>query len=166
MASGDFLAVLMPRAATSPSASSAAFSRRNTKPVIAFDGTADEEIIFEGVLPANYAGGGITIDAYVTFASATSGSARLQTDFERGNAGGSDLDADSFSGTFQSAGGSANGTSGVKTKISIAHTNSQLDGLLAGEPFRLKVRRDADGTSGTDDIVTDLELHELVLRET
>ena len=74
--------------------------------------------------------------------------------------------ASCFSGTFQSAGGTANGTSGIKTKISIAHTNAQLDSLAAGEPFRLKIRRDADGTSGSDDIATDLELHEVVLRET
>jgi hypothetical protein len=35
----------------------------------------------------------------------------------------------------------------------------------AGEPFRLKVRRDADGTSGTDDIATDAELVRIVIRE-
>ena len=166
MASGDSLIAFLPRSATPPSSAAASFDRRNGKPVIDFDGSTDEEMIFEGVLPANYGGSGITVDCYVTFTSATSGTARLQSDFERGNAGGSDIDADSFSGAFQSAGGTANATSGIKTKISIAHTNVQLDGLAAGEPFRLKIRRDADGTSGTDDIPTDLELHEVVLRET
>lgn len=166
MASGDFLCTFLPRGASFPSSNFATLDLRNRKPVLDFDGSTDEEVVFQGVLPANYAGGGITIDAYVTFTSATSGSARLQSDFERGQAGGHDFDADSFSGTFQSAGGTANGTSGIKTKISIAHTNAQLDSLAAGEPFRLKIRRDADGTSGTDDIATDLELHEVVLRET
>jgi hypothetical protein len=40
-----------------------------------------------------------------------------------------------------------------------------MDSLAAGEPFRLKVRRDADGTSGTDDIATDAELVRIVIRE-
>lgn len=166
MASGDTLCVFLPRGASFPTAVPASLDLRNQKPVLDFDGSVDEEVVFQGVLPANYGAGGITLDAYVTFTSATSGTARLQSDFERGQAGGHDFDADAFSGTFQSAGGTANATSGVKTKITIAHTNAQLGGLLVGEPFRLKIRRDADGTSGTDDIVTDLELHEVVLRET
>jgi len=30
--------------------------------------------------------------------------------------------------------------------------------VVAGDLFRLKIRRDADGTNGTDDITTDMEL--------
>jgi hypothetical protein len=41
-----------------------------------------------------------------------------------------------------------------------------MDSLAASEPYRLKIRRDADGTSGTDDITTDLELLRVVVRET
>lgn len=146
--------------------SSAAPDLRNNHPIIDFDGSTDEEALFEGVLPDNYAGGGLTVDVYVAFSSATSGTVRFQGDFERLNSGGPDRDADSFSGTFQSAGGSANGTSGIETKVSIAFTNAQIDGLAAGEPFRFKLRRDADGTSGTDDIATDAEVSNVVIRET
>jgi hypothetical protein len=41
-----------------------------------------------------------------------------------------------------------------------------MDDLVAGEPYRLKVRRDADGTSGTDDIATDAELLSIEVLET
>jgi hypothetical protein len=162
---GDTLAVFTPLSATFPAANYATPDLRNTHPVLDFDGSTDEEVYFEGVLPANYNGGSLIIDLYVALTSATTGTSRWQTDVERINDGGPDLDADSFSGSVQSAGGAASATSGIPTKISVTHTAAQIDGLLAGEPFRLKVRRDADGTSGTDDIVTDAELVRVVVRE-
>lgn len=162
---GDTLMILTPPGATFPASNYATPDLRNNHPVLDFDGATDEEAYFEGVLPAFYNGGSLVVDLYVAFTSATSGTVRFQTDMERINDGGPDLDADSFSGSFQSAGGSANGTSGIVTKISITHTSAQIDGLSAGEPCRLKVRRDADGTSGTDDIATDAELVRVVVRE-
>jgi hypothetical protein len=42
---------------------------------------------------------------------------------------------------------------------------AQMGSLVAGEAFRLKIRRDADGTSGTDDITTDAHLMRVILRE-
>lgn len=87
-----------------------------------------------------------------------------QADIERGN---TDIDADSFTGTFQGGDGAANGTSGITTDVSIAFTSgAQMDSLAAGERFRLKIRRDADGTSGTDDIATDAELFAVHIKET
>jgi hypothetical protein len=162
---GDTLMIFTALGATFPASGYATLDLRNNHPVLDFDGATDEEAYFESVMPSFYASGSIAIDLYVAFTSATSGTVRFQTDFERINDGGPDLDADSFSATFQSAGGSANGTSGILTKITITHTNVQTDGLLTGEPFRLKVRRDADGTSGTDDIATDAELVRVVVRE-
>jgi hypothetical protein len=41
-----------------------------------------------------------------------------------------------------------------------------MDSLAAGEAYRLKIRRDADGTSGTDDITTDAELIAVNVKET
>ncbi len=162
---GDTLNIFLPQHATFPASNFATPDLRNNHPVLDFDGVTDEEAYFESYLPANYGGAGITADIYVMFTSATSGTVRFQADFERLNAGGPDQDADSFSGTFQSNGGSANGTSGITTKVSVSFTNSQINGLLVGEPFRLKLRRDADGTSGTDDITTDAEVERVILRE-
>ena len=166
MASGDTLAVFTPLAATFPASNYATPDLRNNHPVLDFDGSTDEEVYFEGVMPSHYGGGSVVFDLYVALSSATSGTSRWQTDVERINSGGPDLDSDSFVGSFQSAGGSASGTSGIPTVISVTHTaGAQLDSLAAGEPFRLKVRRDADGTSGTDDITTDGELVRVVMRE-
>lgn len=150
-----------------PSAAYATLDTRNSHLVLDFDGATDEEAVFAGVLPLAYANGGLTIDTYWSFTSATSGSLRVQAALEYIAESTLDVDADSFV-TFLSAGGTAPGTSGhiIKVSITVDTSDSADDGIGAGGNFRLKIRRDADGTSGTDDITTDAELHRVVLRET
>jgi hypothetical protein len=41
-----------------------------------------------------------------------------------------------------------------------------MDSVAAGEIFRLKITRDADGTSGTDDLTGDAELLGVEVKET
>lgn len=168
MASGNTLAYFSPLAATFPPSNPARLDMRNYHPMLRFAGSGnDEEVYFEGYLPANYAGGGLSIDLEVGFSSATSGNSRWQADLERLNVAGPDVDADSFVGIFQSVGIVPNATSGITTKGTIALTSgAQMDSLAAGERFRLKIRRDQDGTSGTDDVTTDAELYGVTIRET
>jgi hypothetical protein len=147
-----------------PAANFASLDTRNGHVVLDFDGTTDEEAVFSSVLPASYAGTGLTVDTWWSFTSATSGSLRVQAAFERIDVSSLDIDADSFA-AFQSAGGTAPGTSGQVIKVSVTFTDgAQMDSLAAGEAFRLKIRRDADGTSGTDDITTDAELLKVLVR--
>lgn len=146
-----------------PASAFATLDTRNAHVVLDFDGSTDEEAVFRGVMPSNYAGGGVTVKIHVMFTSATSGTARLQTSFERVT--GQDLDSDGFA-TANSGGGSANGTSGIETIISINHANgAEMDSVVAGDEFRMKIRRDADGTSGTDDITTDMEIKSVEIVE-
>jgi len=79
---------------------------------------------------------------------------------------GLDIDADSFA-AMQDIGVTANGTSGIEVVGSITFTDgAQMDSIVAGDLFRLKIRRDADGTNGTDNIVTDMELLAVEVTET
>lgn len=166
MASGDTLCVFTPACNEPPTSNYATLDLRNVHPVLDFDGATDEEAVFTGVLPLNYAGGGLTVTSFWAFTSATSGSLRVQTSFERIDASSLDTDADSFAAA-NSAGGTAPGTSGQIIAVAIAHgTGAEMDSLAAGEMFRLKIRRDADGTSGTDDIATDAELFAVHVKET
>jgi hypothetical protein len=96
--------------------------------------------------------------------TATTGTVRWQAQFERHDDDGTDLDADSFA-TAQSAGEACANVSGEVKYTDIAFTNAQIDGLLAGEGFRFKLTRDADGTSGTDDMAGDAEAVSCELRE-
>ncbi len=167
MASGDTLVTFWPAANEPPSSNYATLDTRNGHPVLDFDGSTDEEAIFSGILPRNYAGGGLTVNTYWSFTSATSGNLRVQADIERIDTSSIDLDSDSFTGTFQSAGGVAPATNGQVIVVAITFTNgAQMDNLAAGENFRLKIHRDADGTSGTDDITTDAELLAVEIKET
>lgn len=166
MASGATLLIFEPKNNDPPAASYATLDTRNSHPTLDFDGSADEEAVFPFVLPKNYGGGGITIDLFVMFTSATSGSVRFQAAIERIDASSLDLDADSFA-AFQSGGGTAPGTSGQIIVVTVTMTDgAQMDGILSGEAGRLKIRRDADGTSGTDDITTDAELIRIHVKET
>lgn len=166
MASGNIISVFAPLANEPPATIYATNDTRNSHPVLDFDGAADEEAVWTGYLPAYYAGGGLTVDTWWAFTSATSGSLRVQAAVERMDVSSLDTDADSFA-AFQSAGGTAPGTSGQVIKVTVTFTDgAQMDSVAVGELYRLKIRRDADGTSGTDDIATDAELFMVVVKET
>lgn len=166
MASSDTLYVFTPHSNQAPASAFATLDTRNAHLVLDFDGATDEEAVFEGVLPRRYGSGGLTVNIHCSFTSATSGSVRWQAAFERIDASSLDIDADSFA-AFQSAGGTAPGTSGQVIVVAVAFTDgAQMDSLAVGEAFRLKIRRDADGTSGTDDITTDAELLRVEIKET
>ncbi len=166
MASGNTLAVFAPQDNEPPTSNFATFDTRNLHPCLDFDGATDEEAVFTGILPRNYAGGGLTVYLHVGFTTATSGNAYWQAAIERMDDGTLDVDADSFA-SFKGAAGNPNGTSGVMTLVTITFTSgAEMDSLAAGEMFRLKIRRDADGTSGTDDVTTDAELFGVEIKET
>lgn len=166
MASGDTLLVFTPYHNEPPSVSFATLDLRNSRPVLDFDGSADEEAVFSAILPRRYSGGGLTVTTYWSFTSATSGNLRVQAAIERIDASSLDIDTDSFA-SFQSVGVTAPGTNGQIIAGSVTFTSgAQMDSLAAGEMFRLKIRRDADGTSGTDDIATDAELVGIEIKET
>lgn len=166
MASGQTLVVFTPLHNEPPASNYATIDWRNSHPVLDFDGSTDEEAVFTGILPRNYAGGGLTVYLHVMFTSATSGNAYWQAAIERMDDASLDTDADSFA-AFQGAAGNPNATSGAMTLVTITFTSgAQMDSLAAGEMFRLKIRRDADGSAGTDDVATDAELVGVEIKET
>ena len=150
-----------------PASNYATFNTRNGHLVLDFDATTDEEAIFTGLLPSGYGGGGLTIDIYASAKTATTGNVVWQAAIERIGDSQLDIDSDSFA-SFQSSGAVAvPGTSGHVKKFTVTLTNdAQIDSLAAGELFRLKIRRDADNTSATDDVTGDMELHMVTVRET
>lgn len=156
MATGDTLASFVPGNNEPPASAFATPDLRNSQPCLDFDGSADEEGVFTGIMPANYGGGGVNVKIHWRATSATSGSVRWQTAFENNVA--QDIDSDGFA-SFNSGGGTPNAASGIPTITTIAHANgAEMDSVVAGNLFRIKLRRDADGTSGTDDVTTDVEL--------
>jgi hypothetical protein len=96
MASGDTLLVWDATAAKTPSSNFATPDTRNNHAVDDFDDTNDETVYFEGVMPRNYSGGGVTAYLHYAMTSATSGKVRLEGAFERIGDGQQDIDSDGF----------------------------------------------------------------------
>jgi hypothetical protein len=164
MASGDTLLVFTPLHNEPPASDYATLDVRNEHPVLDFDAANEESAVFSGVLPRHYSGGGITVYLHVAFSSATSGNSVWQVAFERIGIEHQDMDADSFAAAKQ-IDISAGAPSGQILTGSVAYGHgADMDGLLAGEGFRLKVTRNAD--DGDDDAAGDAELRFVELKET
>lgn len=164
MASGDTLCIFVPTDNEPTSSNYATLDTRNAHPVLDFDASTDESAVFTGVLPRNYAGGGLTVTLIWGASAATSGDVVWNSAIERIAEGAQDIDSDGFA-TAQAATATASGTSGVQDYVTIAHTSgAQMDSLAAGESFRLKITRDANHAN--DDATCDAELVAVEIRET
>ena len=162
MASGDTLAVWGATGGYTPPLSFAFDGVRKGVPIKVYVDGSDTSAIFLGVLPRRYGGNGLTVRLHA-FHVPTSGDSRWLVAIERSN---TDIDADSFAAD-QGGSITANGTSGISSNTDIAFTSgAQMDSLAAGEPFRLRVTRDGDGTTGTDNATGDAQLWLIEMRET
>lgn len=132
---------------------------RNSIAVLDFDDATDESCFWVDVMPEGASlGSGLLVIIHWMASTATLNTCRWGAQIERMN---TDEDSDSFD-TAGTAGSTTNATSGIITSTTITLTN--IDGVTAGDPFRLKVYRDADGTSGTDNMAGDAELVVVELR--
>lgn len=120
-----------------------------------FDAATDEMLMWKTVMPTNYASSPVMKVRY-KMASATSGAVRFEGRVAAITPGDSeDMDAIAFD-TTNSNGGTVPGTAGHVAEISITLTNA--DSLAAGDEVIFYLRRDADGTTGTDDAAGDAEV--------
>lgn len=142
-----------------PASSFATIDTRNSILVLDFDAAANESAIFVSSIPEGAVlTSGLLVRIHWMATSATTGDVRWRVAFE---AGGTDLDADSFD-TATEASGTANATSGIETITEITATN--IDSLVAGNRFRMRVTR--VGTDGTNDTMAgDAELTFVEVRQ-
>ena len=123
-----------------PASDPAVASSRNGHPVIAFDDSTAENVIFNDVMSDAYDDGDIDVNVDWVAETATTGGVTWGVEFERNNAGGTDIDSDSFD-TQQTANSTTNGTSGIITRTTITLTQAESDDLEAGEAYRMRVQR-------------------------
>lgn len=148
MASGQTLLTFHPYQNEPPSSNYMTLDTRNGHPCLDADATTTEAAIFTGILPRNYAGGGITVYVHYAMSSATSGNVKAQTSFERIGDGQQDIDSDGFATAVALDDQTVPGTSGHVDILAIAHTNgAQIDSIAVGEAFRLKVEFPSATTS-------------------
>lgn len=161
MSSGATLAIFTPQCNEYPDSSGATPDRRNAHPVLDF--VLDEIAIFSDVMQ-DYDGGGITVYLHYAMTSATTDDIKLEAYLERIGDQQHDIDTDGFAAAQNSGDITVPGTSGFVDIIPITFTNgAQMDSIVEGEGFRLKIKRIAVG--GTD-ASGDLELRFIEIKET
>lgn len=163
MASGDTLIIFHPYHNVPPTSAFATLDIRNYHPVLDFGEELTEEAIFNAVMPQHYEENGVTIYIHYSMTTAANKKIQFTTQFERIGDQQQDIDSDSFA--LGSATGSITvpGTSGLVDIITTTHTNLQIDGILVGEGFRLKVILSNIGGSGASG---DTELLFVEIKET
>lgn len=164
MASGNTLLIFTPLSNEPPASNFATPDTRNAHPVLDFDDTTNESLIFTAVMPQNYAGGGITVLLGYSMTSAITNDVFFQFQIERIGDEIQDVDADSFINTNFSV-DTVPGTSGhVKYITRLVTDGAALDFVVAGDLFRIKILRVA--ADAADTATGDAELHFIEIRET
>lgn len=120
--------------------------------VAAFDGTNDEQLVWSVVCPADYASSPVL--KLLCYTTVTTGTFRFEGRVAATSSGDAqDIRAKAFAAT-NSNGTTAPTTAGYLKLLSITLTND--DSMAAGDDLMILLRRDADGTTGTDDITADV----------
>jgi hypothetical protein len=138
-----------------PATNYASFDTRNSIGVLDFDDTTAESAVFVGIIPeaADFTTGMKVVLKWAA-TSATSGNVIWTAALERST---TDLDADSFATGVDFAASAANGTSGIVTSVSLdLNGTTEIDSIVAGDLFRLKITRKA--ADGSDTMTGDAEL--------
>jgi len=165
MASGDTLVQFHPYHNEPPSSDYATLDTRNGRPCLDFDASTDESAVFSAIIPQHYVGTtGVTVILKWAASSDNNNAHACYWDVSFEDWASLDLDGDSFA-AVNTQSDNPNGTLGVITSTSITFTDgADMDNVAAGDPFRLKITRDAD--NGSDDMTGDAELYMIEIRET
>lgn len=152
MASGNTLCTFFAASNEPPTSNYATVDTRNGHLVLDFDTTTQEAAIFTGIMPRNYAGGGVTVYIHAMLSSATTGTLGWDVSFERMSDATTDLDADSFATAQTVTAATVPGTSGIVLVLNVAITDgANMDSVAAGESFRLRIRRDVSNDTASGD---------------
>lgn len=163
--SGQTLNTFFPTDNEPPSSNYATFSTRNGRPILVFPDAVVYAAIFTGVMPRQYGAGGVTVLINWMNSTTSTNKVCFSATLERVDVGTTDLDSDSF-GTqvIDTTGVAANATSGIQSTTSIAlTTGANMDSVVAGDTFRLKITREtgqANDTQAGDAQVVSVEIKE------
>jgi hypothetical protein len=174
MASGDTLLIMTAEHANPPNATTAAqltvmggaSTPAESIPVVAFDDTTEEFMDYRGVMPQFFSGGGTTVIIGYSAAEAAPDVVAWGAAFRRIADDAEDLDTTSHSYDFNVVVDTAPSAVGEVAYASITFTaGADMDGVVAGDYFDLRIFRDTTPSSGTD-VTGDASIHFIEIRET
>lgn len=145
----------LPTQYQAPLTNFATLDLRNNRPILEFDSQVSESAFWTSRLPSEYLGDGLVVEVFFSATSVTAGTVIWEVTFERLNTLGIDLDSDGFATPVSLGPVNVPSTSGQIAKASVSLNNdTQLGGLIAGELFRLRLRRDiSDNAPGDAEVI-------------
>lgn len=149
MASGDRIFTFLAGENQPPASNPATPDLRNQHQVLDFDDTTNETGVFSGIFPPNYGGGNLSFTAFFAMTSATTGDIDVDVSVENDDA--QDIDSDSFATVTSFDNVTVSGTSGQFFTVGGTISSSNMDGLGANDPFRIKITRDAASDTASGD---------------
>lgn len=158
MATGDTLSRFVSQCNEPPQGNIATPDRNDSHPVLDFDDAVNESAVFADVMPQHYGGGGVSVRLTIAMSSAVSGDVDFDVAFEKIT----NLSGDTFATAKSIDNTTVPGTTHDVFVVTVSFANgAEMDNVVAGDPFRLKVTRDAvsDTASG------DAELRFVEIRE-
>lgn len=133
-------------------------------PYLAFDSATDEYVDFQGVMPRNYAGGGLTLTIYWA-SGVTTNDTVWRAAFRRVQDDAEDIDTTAHSYDYNSVTATTASAAGEVDYATITFTDgTDMDSLAVGELFILRVTRNA--SSGSDTMSGDAYLIAVEVKET
>lgn len=160
MASGNTLAVFSPGEYEAPTGQFATLDKRNARFLLNFDSSTQETALWTSIMPGYYSTGAISPYVHWAAASATTGTIGWDVALERVQSGIHNIDTDGFS-TAQIITAIEVPASGLDLITNTSITGGNLDGILPGELYRFRLRRDvANDTAPGDAQVLGVELRE------
>lgn len=161
MASNQSLIIFTPCANEPPTSNPATLDVRNGRLVLDFNDTTKEYAVFTGVMPYQYGRNGIGVYIHYAMSASSAGNIYWEAEFERIGDGVLDIDTDSFA-SAKSTNETVPGTIGHVSIVNISFSDGvEIDAIVPGEAFRIRISRDA----ATDSAVGDAELLAVELRE-
>jgi len=140
-----------------PATNFATIDTRNSISVLDFDGTTQESAVFRGLIPEGASFSSLTSRIFFTSIGST-GDVVWGVQYEQML--NYDIDTDGFQTPGITGSVTVSGTTGTVIELSL--TTSNIDGLTIGDPFRVKLYRDA--TDAADTLTTDAEFIGLEIR--
>lgn len=173
MASGDSLLILTPNSATLPNTAFAtpnlitgASTPAELIPVLDFDDTTQEYADFYCVMPEHYDGGGITMTVVFSADEIATDVVEWQAAFRRVADDAEDLDTTTHTYAYNAVVATAPSVVGEVAYDDITFTDgADMDSVVAGDYFILRVTRDPTPSTGTD-VTGDASLHAIHIKET
>lgn len=131
-------------------------------PILVFPDAVHRYGVFGAVMPAHYAGGGISVEL-VWMSPATSGNCRWIVSFKRVEDGVTNM-SNLFFGPQTQISATTNGTAHVVDYDTLLVSDgANMQGILAGEYFYMELFR--DGITGLDTMTDDARLISIIISE-